>query len=242
MKSLIVLIIGVAMFLSNSLTVFAEEDDTEKKLAEGGLITVLDLEEGTKIKKGKVIGIVDAPANIVWQVIGDNNNFCEFMPNTIESKVVDKDKMPIIKKKNPKGVKEVMEIIGEEVDPEIYHVTGGKYSIYFFSLLNLPAPVKNRWYVIKLDRDETDAAQGKYRSSWDLVTGNLKDNNGSWVLEPYGTGRERTKVTYTLLSDPGGYIPKWLVNLTAPGILQGIIKAVRKRSKELMVKNKEKLN
>lgn len=236
MKSLFVLIIVVVMSLSNSLAVFAEGDDTEKKLAEGKLITVLDLEEGSKIKKGMVIGIVDAPANIVWQVIGDNNNFREFMPNTEQSKVVDKIKIPIIEEKNPKNAKEVMKIIGEEVDPKIYHLTGRKYSIYYFSLLNLPWPAEDRWYIIMLDRDETHATHGIYRSSWNLVTGNLKDNYGSWHLEPYG--EERTKVTYKLFSDPGGNIPKWLINWQAPRILKNIIKAVRKESEELLVKTK----
>ena len=239
MKSLIRLIIWVAMFSSNSLTVFAEEDDRDKSLAEGELIFSSESEEGTKIKKGTVIGIVNAPPNIVWQVIGDNNHFKDFMPRTLVSKVVDKDKIPMIRKKNAKDVQEVMKIIGKEVDPKIYHVTGGTYSIYFFSMLNLPWPAKNRWYVIKLDRDETYSAQGIYRSYWNLVTGNLRDNYGSWHLEPYD--KERTKVTYKLLSDPGGNIPEWLINMSAPGIFKDILGAVRKKSKELMVKNRVNL-
>ena len=36
---------------------------------------------------------------------------------------------------------------------------------------------------------------------------------GRWVLEPVALNR--TRVTYEILSDPGGYLPTWVVNIAS---------------------------
>ncbi|MBU0568616.1 hypothetical protein KJ693_03175 [bacterium] len=229
MKSLFSLIIGIAVVLSSPLSGFTE---IEKRLADGELMSICESVEGTRVKRGKAIGIIDAPPHIVWEVITDNNHFKEFMPRTLESLVVNKDLMPLILKKRPKSTEKVERIIGNPVDPRIYQVKGGTYSIYFYSLLDFPWPISNKWYIIKIDRDETRVADGIYQSSWDMVIGNLRTNQGSWLLEPYG--KSQTKATYSLLTDPGGCIPDSFINMGTEKTMPDVIRAVRGRARKLM--------
>jgi len=229
MKSLFGLIIGVAVVLSGPLSGFVQ---TEKRLVAGELISSSEAVAGTRVRRSRVIGIIDAPPHIVWEVITDNNHFKDFMPRTLESLVVDKDLIPLIRKTKPNNFLKVKKIIGKPVDPRIYQVKGGKYSIYFYSLLDFPWPISNKWYIIKIDRDETRAADGIYQSSWDMVIGNLQTNQGSWLLEPYG--KSQTKATYSLLTDPGGCTPDSFINMGTEKTMPDVIQAVRRRAGELM--------
>ncbi len=54
----------------------------------------------------------------------------------------------------------------------------------------------------------------------------LPRNEGKWVLTPLGDAS--TALSYQALTDPGGTIPKWLVNKGAPGGIVDVIEAVRR--------------
>lgn len=226
--SLFLLIIGIGIVLFSPLSVFPE-DKIEKMLDAGRLISSSEPVEGTQVRRSRVIGVIDASPHIVWEVITDNNHFKDFMPNTLESLVVDTNLIPIIRKRRPGKACQVEEIIGKAVDPNIYRVKGGKYFVYFYSLLDFPWPISNKWYIIKIDRDETRATEGIYRSSWEMAAGNLRTNQGYWLLEPYS--KQRTKATYSLLTDPGGYVPDSLINIGTTVTMPDIIQAVRRRAK-----------
>ncbi len=173
--------------------------------------------------------VVDAPPEIVWQVITDLNNFKSFMPRTIASRAVPPDKLDAILRLKPTEASEVERLLGPTpLDPASCRIPGGKYTVYFYSHLKFPFPASNRWYIIKGVNDETQAAQHLYRSSWSLVTGNLKENSGEWILEPYGSGK--TKAIYRLRTDPGGCIPGFLVKQGTNNTMPQIIEAVRKRA------------
>ena len=61
-----------------------------------------------------------------------------------------------------------------------------------------------------------------------MVIGNLKTNQGFWFIEPYG--EKSTKVTYQLLTDPGGSIPKFFIDMGVKVTMPNVIKAVKKRA------------
>ncbi len=179
------------------------------------------------------MGVVDAPPEIVWQVITDINNFKNFMPRTLNSMAVAPEKIPLIMQKRPTRAEEVEKLLGPiPADPASYRIPGGTYTVYSYSNLDLPWPCNNRWYIIKGLRDETRAAQHYYHTSWSLVTGNLRENSGEWILEPFGSGK--TKAIYKLCTDPGGTIPKFLVTQGTCTTMPQIIKAVRKRAANLL--------
>lgn len=67
------------------------------------------------------------------------------------------------------------------------------------------------------------------RMSWTFVEGEvMKDNKGSWVLEPEGEGR--TKATYTVELALGALVPKAIVNTLAEGSLPKMLESFKRRA------------
>lgn len=203
--------------------------DLDHKLAAGEIIVSTKEVPGKSLKCVEMVGVVDAPPEIVWQVITDVNNFKNFMPRTRSSMAVAPEKIPVILQRKPTRAEEVEQLLGPiPADPARYRIPGGTYTEYFYSNLDLPWPCNNRWYIIKGLRDETRAAQHHYHTSWSLVTGNLRENYGEWMLEPFGSGK--TKAIYKLCTDPGGAIPQFLVTQATCTTMPQIIKAVREQA------------
>jgi ribosome-associated toxin RatA of RatAB toxin-antitoxin module len=220
---------GVAVFSPGSAPGAGPQDDLCNQLRSGKIIASAKEVDGTSLKRGEVMGVIDASPETVWQVITDLNNYQHFMPRTLNSRAVAADKLPLILQRRPGTPEEVERLLGPgPTDPASSRVPGGKYTSYLYSHLDFPWPCKDRWYIIKLQQDETRGAQHYYRCSWTLVMGNMRENQGEWILEPFEA--TRTKVTYRLLTDPGGSIPDFLVNQGTCTTLPQIISAVRKRA------------
>ncbi|KFA88537.1 type II toxin-antitoxin system RatA family toxin [Archangium violaceum] len=67
------------------------------------------------------------------------------------------------------------------------------------------------------------------RMSWSFVEGEvMKDNKGSWVLEPEGEGR--TKVTYSVDVAVGPLVPKAILNALVDQSLPKMLDALKRRS------------
>ena len=65
--------------------------------------------------------------------------------------------------------------------------------------------------------------------SWSFIEGEfMKDNKGSWALEP--AGERQTKVTYTVELALGPLVPKTLVNAMVETSLPKMLDAVKKRA------------
>ncbi|KFE69328.1 type II toxin-antitoxin system RatA family toxin [Hyalangium minutum] len=67
------------------------------------------------------------------------------------------------------------------------------------------------------------------RMSWTFVDGEfMKDNKGSWVLEPAGEGK--TKGTYTVEMALGALVPKAVVNALVDTSLPKMLEAFKRRA------------
>ncbi|MDC0708145.1 SRPBCC family protein [Stigmatella sp. ncwal1] len=67
------------------------------------------------------------------------------------------------------------------------------------------------------------------RMSWSFVDGEfMKDNKGSWVLEPAGEGK--TKATYTAEMVLGALVPKSIVNTLVESSLPKLLEAFKRRA------------
>jgi ribosome-associated toxin RatA of RatAB toxin-antitoxin module len=93
-------------------------------------------------------------------------------------------------------------------------------TVFFYT--ELGTPLKTIRYEIKLELDKP-----RWRVAWTLVEGNLKSNEGSWQLEPYGAGE--TYAVYTCFVAPGFWLPGYLLNQVTQGTLPQVINAVRRR-------------
>lgn len=100
---------------------------------------------------------------------------------------------------------------------------GNKVEAY--TLLTLPWPFQNTWYVNRYVEDRKNLVV-----RWSMVRGSILDNAGSWKLKPHG--KKNTLATYTLKVDPGvSFIPTWMINTATKETLPDIIEAVRERVK-----------
>jgi len=97
-------------------------------------------------------------------------------------------------------------------------------------VLDMPFPVEDRRYTVRVETGavETGAGTG-WQARWTYVegSGNVRESSGSWTLIPLDA--ERTVVVYRLLTDPGGRLPAWIVDFTAPRALRRVLAAVRER-------------
>jgi ribosome-associated toxin RatA of RatAB toxin-antitoxin module len=67
------------------------------------------------------------------------------------------------------------------------------------------------------------------KMSWSFIEGEvMKDNKGSWVLEPEGEGR--TKVTYNVEVAVGPLVPKSILNTLVDQSLPKMLEAVKRRA------------
>lgn len=67
------------------------------------------------------------------------------------------------------------------------------------------------------------------RMSWSFIEGEfMKDNKGSWVLEPAGEGK--TKATYTVEMALGALVPKTIVNALVETSLPKMLDAFKRRA------------
>lgn len=210
----------------------SEAADLHSRLAAGEIIASSDNLPGSTAKRGEVTGVVDAPPEMVWRVISDVNHFQEFMPRTLKSQVVTPEKVQEVLQKKPTQPQEVEKILGPTPpDPALFRIPGRKYLEYLYGHVGLPWPLNDRWYILKMQRDESQASQRRYTSSWSLIIGNLQENRGEWQLEPFGA--QKTLLLYRLITDPGGSIPKFLVKRGTYVTLPKVITAVRKRVAQL---------
>lgn len=97
-------------------------------------------------------------------------------------------------------------------------------------ILDMPFPVEDRRYTVRVETGAVETGAGiGWQARWTYVegSGNVRASRGSWTLIPLSP--ERTIVVYRLLTDPGGRLPAWIVDYTAPRALRRVLAAVRER-------------
>jgi len=176
-----------------------------KLAADGDDLKVYAREKQHGVQEMKAEGIIDAPPEMVWKAIRDYENYTKTMPYI-----------------------DVSRIVGRE---------GGDRVIWLYSVVNAPL-VDKRDYVIKLvDESKWKNGEGYLKVSWsidnekappkpdDVVRVAL--NDGYWRLEPRDGG-EKTFAVYYVYTDPGGSVPRWIVNRANGTAVPDVFKHVRK--------------
>lgn len=168
------------------------------------VIFTKDVEAGRRIV---AVAEADAPPEVVFNVINDFDHYPDFMPYVKESRV--------LSRKN---------------DSEV--ITYARIA---------PPFVNERDYPLKVRMTRGIPMNGGiFKTEWTAspeahpeIEGvvRVKLNEGSWRGEPLDDGK-RTRLTYTLLTNPGGLIPAFVVNLSNTVAIPKLFKAVMKRSAE----------
>jgi hypothetical protein len=189
------------------LLLLADADDAGWELStktEG--VSVYSRErKGTGVHEMKATALMDGPPQQIWGAIRDYPHYTQTMPYTEEAKIV-----------------------SSEQDGKI---------LYFYSVLNLPL-VDRRDYLIRI-ADESDWQDGKgfLKCTWAVSPQGapparkgivrINVNEGYWLLEPR-EGGAKTFATYYVFTDPGGSLPKWIVNRANATAVPDVFKSIRK--------------
>lgn len=153
-------------------------------------------------------GVIDAPPEKVWRVLREYEQYGKRMPYVHEARI-------------------------------IHEENGGKVA-YVYTLLALPF-VQRRDYVLRLvDESEWSEGRGFLKISWSIDNSRapqkqrdvvrMELNDGSWMLEPLEDGRS-TRVVYSLHCDPGGALPKWIVNMANGTAIPEVFTALRRNAR-----------
>ena len=183
-------------------------DWTEAYHKNGLVIFTKDIAEGRRVI---AVSEVEAPPEAVFNVLVDFEHYREFMPYVKES-----------------------EVLSRTNDNEV--VTYARIAPPFISERDYPLKVR----LTRRSAGDGTTKDNVFKVEWAAlpeakpeVEGvvRVKLNEGSWLAEPLDGGRH-TRLTYTLLTDPGGLIPDFVFNLSNTVAIPELFDAVRKRSAE----------
>jgi hypothetical protein len=160
---------------------------------------------------------------VVWEVISEYNRFHEFMPRTPVSFLVDSDYVAAIAGNEVRSWKKFEEDLADH--RATYDAPGDL--AHFYSRFDMPWPMKDRYTLTEMVRDES-----RFYYHWRQISGNMKENRGSWLLKPFPGRPGKTLAVYTLYANPGLFVPSVFVKMAVKGSLPGVVAAVRLRVKE----------
>jgi len=164
--------------------------------------------EGSEVKEVRGVGVIDAPAWIVKNVIDDVARYKEFMPYTVESQIL--------------STHEGYVVSYQRLDTPV--VDDRDYTIKIFDESREDADGrviwKNRW-----------SEANKLGPPVKPGVARVGVNEGYWILEDKDGGA-RTKATYYVYTSPGGSIPTFLVNMANTQAVPELFRAVSKASRD----------
>jgi hypothetical protein len=186
------------------------DDWTEAYRRDNLVIFTKDVEEGRKVL---AVSDIEAPPPIVFKVLSDFEHYRDFMPYVTESRILEQKST------------------GETV-------TYARIAPPFVSERDYPLSVRTFGGAASKD--------GEFKIEWTAapdikpeVKGvvRVRLNEGSWRGEPVDGGK-RTRLTYTLLTNPGGLLPDFVLDLSNTIAIPKLFDSVRMRSIEEMAARK----
>ncbi|MCX6841979.1 MAG: hypothetical protein NTX53_06860 [candidate division WOR-3 bacterium] len=190
----------------------------EERLARGEIVVTRLPAAHKGVLGGQSRGVVAAPLDRVWAVLNRSCEFADYMPNFLESWLIDRAAMADVGERHS-WQRDQLEVTMEEY--RLVDWPGD--TVLFYNVLDMPFPVSDRWYLLEMTREPAE-----HLIRWSQLVGNLKSTDGSWQLVPWlDTGH--TLATYTTISEPGIELPGFILDIGLNQSLPGVIKALRKR-------------
>ena len=201
----------VAVLSASPLALAAEgtwEEAASVDIGGRKLIVSARSKEGSDVKEVRGVGVIDAPAWVVKNVIDDVGHYKDFMPYTKASTVISTHDGYVVS---------YQRLATPVVDDRDYTI-----KIFDESREDAQGKViwKTRWTEAnKLGPKPIDGVA------------RVPINEGYWILED-ADGGARTKATYYVYTSPGGSIPTFVVNMANAQAVPELFRAVGKASKD----------
>jgi len=161
---------------------------------------------GSRLKEFRAIGSIDAPTPAVHAVLDDFENYPNFMPYTLECRLLKRESDSIItyQRLSPK--------IAEDRD-------------YTLRVWKKSWPGPDGLTYLDQWKPANDLGPAEKKG---VVR--LKVCDGAWLLEP--DGPLKTRATYSIYTDTGGLIPAFIANPASRMGISKLFEAVRKQVKD----------
>jgi Polyketide cyclase / dehydrase and lipid transport len=144
---------------------------------------------GAEVNEMRAVGVVDAPAEVLWALVRDVERHTELLPDTTVSKVLRTEgDVAFVRQRSEPAV----------LDPREYVIAVRERSE---TLANGRVRHTLSW-----------KATPRFAGALAKDAVHLSVNEGFWTVEALPGGRAR--VTFQLLLDPAGFVPPALVNLS----------------------------
>lgn len=208
------LLLGLVLVLSEiALQAFAAEFSSSVDSSEGWKLASQSKDvaiysrprAGSGLKEFRAIGSISAPTGTVHAVIDDLENYSNFMPYTLECRLLKRESDSII--------------TYQRLSPKI---CGDRDYTLRVSEKSWPSPQG----LIYLNRWEPANDLGPAEKKGVV---RVKICDGAWLLEP--DGAIKTRATYSIYTDTGGMIPAFIANSASRVGISKLFEAVRKQVK-----------
>jgi hypothetical protein len=201
-----VFVFGGTIGLASELPTSVDSKDGWKLASENKDVSIYSrAHAGSRLKEFRAIGPIDAPTSAVHAVIDDFENYPNFMPYTLECRLLKRESDSIItyQRLSPK--------IAEDRD---YTLRVWKKS--------WPSPEGFTY----LDQWKTANELGPAEKKGVV---RIEICDGGWLLQP--DGPSKTRATDSVYTDTGGLIPAFIANHASRMGISKLFEAVRKQVK-----------
>jgi ribosome-associated toxin RatA of RatAB toxin-antitoxin module len=185
----------------------ADANEGWKLESQGGEIVLYSRPRaGSSLKKFKAIGEVAAPVRVVHAVIDDFENYPNFMPYTVECRVVKREGNGTFfyQRLSPKIVSDRDYTL--HIREKSWRAQNGPVHQHLFEAANDAGPAEQKGYT------------------------RVRICQGEWLFEPIDPSK--TRVTYFLDTDNGGKVPAFIANPASEMAIRKVFAAVRKQVKD----------
>ena len=174
-----------------------------------------------------------AKPQILWKVLTDTNLWKEIHSDYKDSQTLDKQRYDLVAEEKPHDIKAYHDIVGNAQFPSDYgRIPGGIWMSYDMQEFNFPWPFADRWAVMKVKNDESDAKKGVYHYEYKMVAGNFRESRGYWEILPLPDKPGWSEFRGEYRADPGIETPQFLT--------RALFKSSLKKAREENLKELEK--
>lgn len=203
------LVLAILCLGITSLSAAVQLGEWKKRVESEGIISWTRTNSLSTIDEVRTEGIINAPVPVVEAILRDTQTMTTYMFRCSEARNV-----------NPAGTK------------------SGKDGYYMYFSQSLPFPLNDRYSVARiewmLDRATPAAVIGKAHGiETDIKPKNvvrMPTGEVTWMLFP--AENNTTRLTYQALADPGGNIPKSVVNMMMKYVGVSTLKNMRKLAQQ----------
>lgn len=178
---------------------------------------------------------LQAPPDMVWAAILDANKHANVYPRIARSFCMNEANTLDAKKKGLRNGATVSRLYKKQkCNPPDMEQAGNVWDYYLFQEIDYPFPLSDRWMITKAENDETESAKGIYKQQGKLIYGRQDIYEFALEARPHPKYPNQTYFTMYIWSDPGGFLPDWMVKKAteyiAPRFMEILEREAQKRA------------